>query len=966
MRAGIGALCLALGGIAQAATVPNLRVVSEAHQLNVTSISFDAAEKLMLTASDDKSAKLWDAQSGKLLRTFSPPASPGTGRLYGGSLSPDGGIVAVAGNYKRRSGDYAIYLYSAGGGAPLPPLAGLPGLVTEVAFTADGRWLTAFVHQVGVVIYDTRDWSIKLRESCADCRGDLALSRDGSLLVAADVKGNVWSYRQEGGQWSQAARGSVLPGQLRLAVHPTGQWVGIAHDHEGGPYVLDGRTLALSHRPAFDLRNVITNTIGWSADGKSLYAGGNWRALKGNQQQLVIKRWEDHGKGPARDLKAASIEASLIRLRALADGGLVAADFDGTIVRLGPDGRERYAIVNELAHRVLPETAAQPDVLRMARDGSAIEFRRRGDVLARGFLLAERRWGTRFGADWAPRGLRGGDTTLEDWAMSTAPKLNGKPLEMGPGQRVVSYAFSNDGKWLAIGTNRNLRLYDAASAQRLRLLPTPHAIAGVRFFKDDRALAVQYGNGQVSVYRRQGMRRLLDVFLHPNGKDWALYTPAGYFDASPAAESLLAWHVTDDKETDGKLHPFARFAEAMHRPDVIDRVLGELKSDRELLGSAHGAARDQPEVQASLEGEESAPADAPLESIVAAERAPVATLELGPRALEADPRGVTVLVGAKDRGEAVEELRLFHNGKALPVTWSPGQGAIAVRTVLLDGDNHFRAVAIGRSRIEGAPVEVRVPAQGRVAESPAPKGRLHVLVAGVAAYRNGALNLSYPVKDGRAFVAALRQPAVKRVHGEPVVIEAYDKDATGPLLRSAFDRLKRDVKPEDTVVLYLAGHGEVEGDEWYFVPHELETPELPESLRSGGLSRSWWQATLRDLPARRILLMIDACKSGGAVARSIEARRVMTLLARSTGTYIVAATQADQLAWELPGIGHGVFTHAVLETLKTPPAGKQLTVEALIAQVKARMPEITEQHAKVRQVPVSFGIGTDFPLALFD
>lgn len=955
----LSVICATVCGSALSA--PNLRLISQAHQAAIWSMSLDAKEQLLLSASDDKTAKLWEVPTGKLLRTFVPPAAPGTGRLVGSALSPDGGTIALGGDYKRRNGDYAIYLYKADG-TTLPSLSGLPGAIHRLAFSADGRWLAASVRQVGVVIYDTRNWSAVVREQCERClKGEIGFSNNSAMLAANDDNGDVWTYRLRDGQWSKAGRGSIQPGLSKLAVHPSGKWLAIGTEHDDAVLVLDGDTLAVAHKPVFNLRNVLTRTVAWSTDGGSLYAAGLWYPARGQQPERLIKRWDGEGRGPVQDLRSKNVDSFTTTVLLLRNGSLVAGAVSGDVVRIDPSGREAYVISSELNLSPQRETAANPEILRVAEDGSAIEFRQRTDVLARGFVLAERRWGSRLGTKWSARGLRGANAILEDWVQSTTPRLNGKALELGPGRRVVSYAFSPDGKWLAIGTNRGLQLYDTVTGTRVRLMPMAQAITGLRFFKGGEAIAIQYADGHMTMLRRHDFRRLLDLFLHPNGRDWALYSPRGYFDASPGAEALLGWHVTGADETDGTIHPFSRFAETLHRPDVIDRVLMELKTDRELLGETHTAQVASPADQDAEVVE-----DVPQDVVSRADRAPQASIEIAPRALEPEARSVTLLVGGKDLGDGIAEVRVFHNGKALAVNWDAARRQAIVRSVLLLGENEFKAIALGRSRIEGLPAIVRVADSPRPEGAQAVTGKLHVVLVAVSNYRNGALNLGYPVKDARALVAALKQPAFRRLHGEPIVHAVYDNDATGVAVRQLFERVRREVQPEDTVVVFAAGHGDVESDEWYFVPHELETPEVPDHLKSRGLSRSFWQQELRNLPARRVLFMIDACKSGGALTRSTEARRALMQLARSSGTYILAATQADQMAWELPNVGHGLFTYAVLESLKAAPSGKQLSVETLITQVKAKMPELAEQNAKVRQIPVSFGLGTDFPLALFE
>ena len=82
----------------QPTTEPLLRLNTPMHFAQVKSISADTAGKLVLTASYDKTARLWDGENGELLRTLRPPAGEGDeGKLYACALSADAKLAAVGG-----------------------------------------------------------------------------------------------------------------------------------------------------------------------------------------------------------------------------------------------------------------------------------------------------------------------------------------------------------------------------------------------------------------------------------------------------------------------------------------------------------------------------------------------------------------------------------------------------------------------------------------------------------------------------------------------------------------------------------------------------------------------------------------------------------------------------------------------------------------------------------------------------
>src|ERR1017187_2985943 len=94
-------------------TEPLLRTEPGMHTGFINSSSVDAAGQLLLTASDDKTARLWSISDGRLLTVLRPPIDSGQeGDLYVAALSPDGHMAAVGGwTGASWDGSFSIYLF---------------------------------------------------------------------------------------------------------------------------------------------------------------------------------------------------------------------------------------------------------------------------------------------------------------------------------------------------------------------------------------------------------------------------------------------------------------------------------------------------------------------------------------------------------------------------------------------------------------------------------------------------------------------------------------------------------------------------------------------------------------------------------------------------------------------------------------------------------------------------------------
>ena len=150
----------------------------------------------------------------------------------------------------------------------------------------------------------------------------------------------------------------------------------------------------------------------------------------------------------------------------------------------------------------------------------------------------------------------------------------------------------------------------------------------------------------------------------------------------------------------------------------------------------------------------------------------------------------------------------------------------------------------------------------------------------------------------------------------------------------------------------------------------MEYPEKQVELQNKGISAQELFELVRLTQARKVLLILDACKSGFAAqtftARGSEERRALVQLAHATGIHLMAASTKDQMASEIKELGHGVFTYTLLKGLSgaADGSGKDgfVTVLELQAFLEAQLPILSEKYKAQPQYPVSKLDGMDFPL----
>ena len=172
---------------------PILRIEGRMHTAPVRKIATDAQNRFILTASDDKTARLWSIPDGKLLQVYRPPIGEKANldRLGACAISPDARWVAVGGStgygWDPKS-KVSMYLFDRQTGKMERRIGGLPNTISDIAWSPDGQFLAAgFYGKSGVLVWKTDDWTLCGAdvEYGGNCNG-IAFSRQSLVATVAD------------------------------------------------------------------------------------------------------------------------------------------------------------------------------------------------------------------------------------------------------------------------------------------------------------------------------------------------------------------------------------------------------------------------------------------------------------------------------------------------------------------------------------------------------------------------------------------------------------------------------------------------------------------------------------------------------------------------------------------------------------------------------------------------------------
>ncbi len=1008
--------------------VPRIVINSGGHSGKIFNILFTPDGNRIVSVSEDKTIRVWDARTGELVKKFESQIGKGPeGMFYASAISPDGKYIAAAGYPVASEEGNHIILIDIEKGEQVGTAKGHNNVINSLDFTGNGKYLASGSDDGLVKVWkveETHNMTEVSNLSVGTRVTGLSFNNKTQSLVVASDQRNVLVFDL---QKLDAGIKEFTPRELKghkdivnkVAYSPDGTF--IASSSLNSELILwkpDGTVVK-----EFDNVKNIVNALTFSHDGKILVAmdvagngvsysvpsgnkfaefnghdntvfsadfspesasgnylvataGGNnniiyiWNPINGRNQQTI----KGHGAtiwdlsfGEGLQLYIANEQSKNERYH-------YQFKFDFTTFGISANPGKPENKFLDVANKQVNQTGvytielAKGNIIQNDEfeDGRILDYQ----VMSNGHVIV------------------GSDFSLKEY--NNVGEMQKEFLGHTAGIRTVT--VSKDGRYMASGSeDQTIRIWNLADKGDLpSMRDIFEAQDWISYFESLEIDSLTYQpsekawQGVISYLRDTGDKTYRDIEeVHANlgatvipfanmfvseGAEWIVWTPSGYFSCSSEGGQYFGWHVNQGIEKLAEFYTAEQYFDILFRPEILVKSVTQNRRVIDILKGEGEKIFDLTKLNRP---------SAAFFNINTLAFGEFKQLDYHGGKYETQSKTLELEADIYDGGGGIKEVNVYQNNKLIIIddefdaNGTPGKRIKKSYHVnLTNGANDFKIVVKNYQKIESRGDHLKVKYVGDIIATT----NLHILSVGINKYKNPAYNLNYAQPDAKSFTTKVIENGSKMFRSIRKT-EIYDTEATKENILKGFESIISQAKPEDVFVFYYAGHGTLDEDndnEYYLVPTNItKLYGDPAQLQEKGISASELKTYLAQVKSQKQLILMDACHSGGAL-KSINVRaaaseeKAIVQLARASGVVMIASSGTQQFASEFEVLQHGVFTYALLEALdgEADSGDEKVTVNELKIYMEERVPELSEQYGGQAQYPTGFVHGNDFPISI--
>lgn len=245
----------------------------------------------------------------------------------------------------------------------------------------------------------------------------------------------------------------------------------------------------------------------------------------------------------------------------------------------------------------------------------------------------------------------------------------------------------------------------------------------------------------------------------------------------------------------------------------------------------------------------------------------------------------------------------------------------------------------------------------------------YALLIGVGQCAEPNLSLPVTVQDTQALQQLLIDPTLCAYPNDDQHVRLlHDQGATRQAILEGLTWLSTQATAdtEATAIVYYSGHGWLEtgSDRYYLIPHDFDSYEW----RDTALSADDFNHALHQIPAKRLLVILDCCHAAGmatakgeetklrlpkGVTPTADPKGLIDALKQGEGRVVFTSCRGEQKSWIRPDQTMSVYTYHLMEALQgaaSQAGATEVTVFDLANHLGKAVPESVASMGK-QQTP---------------
>lgn len=474
-------------------------------------------------------------------------------------------------------------------------------------------------------------------------------------------------------------------------------------------------------------------------------------------------------------------------------------------------------------------------------------------------------------------------------------------------QSLSSASFSKDGKLILTSSgDKTAKLWTKDGTHLQTYIGHKYFLTSAVFSPDGKKIFTRSGDRTDKIYSIEGKELLTLVSLKEGG--WAVSSPSGRFDAN--LEGINQLYFVQGTE----LISLDQLRERYEEPGLLSKVMGfNSEPLKEVKGFGH--LKLAPKVQLSLNG---------------------STLKVQLTKREGGIGSVNFFIDGSEkiadinpqRKDQVEiDLSRFER------FFLAGEKS-KIGIVAYDQSGSLESPMASIDFVPEINKSTNTENQSTPSASPSNSyARIFALSIGTGDYSGGeSLDLSYAERDAEQMANVLEKASrllSKKENPDVRILQTCksckDDEKLLPSkvnIEKEINRIALESKPQDLFVLYLSGHGKAYQDNWYYLTYEMSNENLTdeEVRKNRAISSVEIKEWLAKIPARKKVLIIDACASGQLNQEFTKGKdiptsdiRAINRLGKHAGLHIISASTGNQASYEASPYGMGLLTYGLIK-----------------------------------------------------